>query len=27
VAFTATMPLSANGGAATGSIVKLNQLP
>jgi hypothetical protein len=27
VAFTATVPLSANGGAATGSIVKLNQLP
>jgi uncharacterized repeat protein (TIGR01451 family) len=27
VVFTATVPLSANGGAATGSIVKLNQLP
>jgi hypothetical protein len=27
VAFTATAPLLANGGAATGSIVKLNQLP
>ena len=25
--FTASVPLSANGGAATGSIVKLNQLP